>query len=436
MGPTEGKCTVARSFIILVLAACSICNYASAQTYKFSVDPAVRSGRPRINVTTDADNGVLTATVVALDKAATSVLAHFPILKIRKAARVELPAVQRDTFVEVQITTETETSATAFAWRTMLRPNDTPLMDYQGQQEMLPPHDFDAYWARAKRELAAVKMRPVVTRVPDKDTSTGLLHRVELPSVEETTIVCWYYVPRNALDDKGRAKKKCPAVLIAPGYGAEEPPIDRTTSGIITMSINPRNHGPSKSYWKAPVEHSLYNIDEPEHYYYKLAYLDCLRAAQFVFSRPEVDSKRVATEGGSQGGLFAIATAALEPRIACVASNVTAFSDYPDGFILARRGHHSHLGRILADETTASKKRASLAYTDGANMATRVKCPVQINMGGQDPVCHYICGIVVHNRLRRGVEREYNIVPDAKHQVHPEMRKHNARWLQKWLKLR
>jgi cephalosporin-C deacetylase len=262
-----------------------------------------------------------------------------------------------------------------------------------------------------------------------------LLHRVELPTVRDTTIVCWYYVPRDAFDAAGRAVKRCPAIVIMPGYGAEEPPVDRTDKGMITLSVNPRNHGPSKEFWTAPVEHMTYNLEDPENYYYKLAYLDCLRGAQFVFSRGEVDAAHVAAEGGSQGGLFALALAALEPRIACVCSNVTAFTDYPDGMMLARIGHHAGFRKRLAEASPAGgeKLRLSLQYTDGVNMAGRVRCPVQFNMGGQDPVCPYPCGIVAFNRLPPGVEKEFNIVPDAKHEVPPSMRENNMRWYRRWL---
>jgi cephalosporin-C deacetylase len=180
----------------------------------------------------------------------------------------------------------------------------------------------------------------------------------------------------------------------------------------------------------------LYNIENPQSYYYKLAYLDCLRAMQFLLSRPEVDTRRVATEGGSQGGLFAIATAALEPKVACVCSNVTAFSDYPDGMQLGTVGHHSQFRTLLAeDSTSTSLMKKSLAYTDGVNMATLVKCPVQINMGGVDPVCPYICGIVLRNRLAPGAEREYNVFPDAKHEVPGPMRQANARFYEKYLRV-
>ncbi|MFH0794466.1 MAG: acetylxylan esterase, partial [bacterium] len=309
-------------------------------------------------------------------------------------------------------------------------------------------------WDRARAELASVPLSPRIIRIPEKDTPTGLFYRVELPAVENTTIVGWYYVPRDAFDTNDKVLKKCPAIIIMPGHGAEEPPLDRTTSGIITLSLNPRNHGPSKEFWQSPVDHLLYTIADPEHYYYKLAVLDCLRGADFLFSREEVDSTRVAAEGGSQGGYFAVAVAALDHRIACAVSNVTAFSDYRDGVILGITGHHSQFRKLLwetmdqtprivvpqmiweaKENTSGTLIRKSLAYTDGANLATRVRCPIQFNMGDQDPVCNAICGVVTYNKVPDGIAKEFNLLPDTKHEVPPSMREHNWRWLKKFLRL-
>jgi cephalosporin-C deacetylase-like acetyl esterase len=148
-----------------------------------------------------------------------------------------------------------------------------------------------------------------------------------------------------------------------------------------------------------------------------------------------VQQECVATEGGSQGGYFAIATAMLEPRIRCVAANVLAFSDYPDGMALATAGHHTQFRKLLAQETTSSEMAAkSLAYTDGVNLITRVKAPVQISMGGVDPVCNYICGIVAINRIPEGVEKDFRIYPKAAHEVPEEMRAGNREWYTRWLK--
>ena len=407
---------------------------SGADGWRFSVSPAVHAGQPHIGAAMRGAAESLEVTISSLTDVTSTVLSR-RTLPAATSHTITLPEVAADTYCDLTVTTAGAKGRPVFKWRTLLRPAGRSLISYEGRSEMLPPPDFDAYWDRARAELEKVPMDASVTRVPDKDTSTGLLHRVELATVGNTRIVCWYYVPRDALDSKGSSVRKYRAIQIMPGYGAEEPPLDRTSSGYVTLSVNPRSHGPSREFWKSPGEHMMHDITEPERYYYRLAFLDCVRAAQFLFNRPEVDPSRVATEGGSQGGLFAIATAALEPRIACVCSNVTAFSDYPDGMILGLIGHHGAFRQRLADAGAAATAiRKSLAYTDGANMASRVKCPVQINMGGQDPVCNFVCGIVTYNRLPQDTEKQFNVMPEAVHEVPQQMRDWNNDWYRTWLR--
>jgi len=349
-----------------------------------------------------------------------------------------MPPVKQGSAIAVDVmTTAGSVQPPLFSWRTIDRAPGHKLIEYKGSSEFLKPADFSEFWEKARAELKAVPENARVTRVPDKDSTTGLLYKVQLDSLENTTIVGWMYVPKAAYNDTQasapRVSTKFPAIIINPGYDHETPPIDKTAEGYITFSSNPRNHGPSMAYWKAPVEQFLYNIAVPDKYYYKLADLDCLRAAQFVLARPEVEKDRVACEGSSQGGYFALATAALEPRIHCAVVDLVAFSDYGDGFLLATIGHHTAIKKFLIDNASSSTAiRRSLALTDGANLATMVKCPVEINMGGLDPVAPYVCGIAAYNRLASS-HKEYHVDPSATHDKTTAISAWGDTWLRQWL---
>jgi len=433
------KTLLCGSVAILVLSVAIVSESSQSRgAWTFEIDPAVRSGRPAVIAKATADTSQpIYACVRSLREDDRNTTIESASFTPSEEVRIEVPSdLESPTPVEIAVSMSPSMTSPTFSWRTVAPRRGQQLIQYRGKKTFPPPDDFDTYWEEAKHELDKVPITPAIERVPDKDTSTGLLHKVTLPALGATKIVCWYYVPRKAYDNDGRIVAHFPAVIIMPGYGAEEPPVDRTSSGVITLSVNPRNHGPSRDYWKAPVEHLLWNIVEPEKFYYRYAFMDCLQAARFLFTRAEVDPKRVAAEGGSQGGLFALALGALEPRIACVVSNVTAFSAFGDGMLLAERGHHTQYGKLLQDyPTSASRIRRSLAYIDGANLATRIRCPVQINMGGVDPVCNYVTGIVVYNSVPRGVPKEYNVLPMCAHAVPPEMRAWNQAWYRRWLKL-
>jgi cephalosporin-C deacetylase-like acetyl esterase len=346
------------------------------------------------------------------------------------------PEAAADRFIRFEAFLNDTEGEPIFRWTTLQRAFGNSLLNYSGDTSMGPPDDFDEFWGRAKEELAAVPMNPRVRELPSGHTETGLLYEVELDSVRGVTIVCRYTVPRKARGEEGGVTGRFPAMIVMPGYGSEQPPMDRTPSGFITMSVNPRHHGPSKRFWTSPVAHHLYMLDVAEDYYYRLAYLDCLRAAEFLFSLPEVDPTRVGAEGGSQGGLFAIALGALEPRISAVVSNVTAFSAFRESAILEATGAIGGIAeRIRPGAENAGAVTRTIRYIDGANMATRLRAPLQINMGGQDRVCHFLSGIVILHRLRADVPREYHLFPNAKHEVPAGMRQNNAEWMRKWLRL-
>lgn len=430
------NCRNSNLLIFLLIFPAILC----AGKANFVVDPVgTKATAPSVRVSAEEgeewhayfwklENSALKELITSSTQTATSVPLEF-----------RLPATEADTYVEVVVTTSTDAKTTsAFRWRSLARPKDKKLIDYKGTDQLLPPDDFDEYWERAVSELDKVTSNPRVTRVPDQDTTTGLLYRVELDSVENTTIVSWCYIPREAYaggNPDAEVVRKFPAVILIPGYNGEQKPVDRTKDGYITFSTNPRNHGPSKVYWKSPVEHQLYNITKHNDYYYKLAALDCLQAARFVFSRKEVDTKFVGTEGSSQGGYLSAATAMLEPRIACVVANVIAFTDYADGMELSTKGGFTRMRTLLQDEeSSASLINQSLSYTDGANLMSRVKSPVQITMGGMDANCPYICGIVAYNRLDKGVEKDFAVDPMTAHKVTKFMRQRTAEWQARWLK--
>lgn len=400
-----------------------------------NVQPGIEEPVPAVRLSSSAPMEDIFLRVYTINSEANRNLYSEWPLSGHSETSYSIPSVQTDTYFLVTAEKD-DLEKPLLEWTTLRRPDGVPLMDYQGLQEMLPPDDFDEYWARAKTQLSEVPMNARLIEVPDKHTETGLLYRVELDTLGDTTIVCWYTVPRAAFDAEGSVVNQFPTMVVMPGYGAEQPPMDRTPDGLITLSINPRSHGPSREFWKAPGTHLAWNIEDPENQYYKYAFMDCIRGLDFVASRAEVDVERIAAEGGSQGGLFSVALAALDDRVACVVSNVTAFANFADRQYLALVGTQNSYRNILSDpERDHAAVLRSMSLFDAVNMATRVRVPVQINMGGQDPNCPYVTGIVLYNRLPEGTEKEFNIFPDVRHAVPAEMREKNAEWVQRWLGL-
>lgn len=320
------------------------------------------------------------------------------------------------------------------AWRALYRPG-RGVLDYTGSNELQRPSDFSDYWGRTLKELAAIPMEPEIASVSDRTTATGKLYRVKLNSYGNIPIVCWYYVPLDVeIGNPAPDRKQYPAIQIMPGWGAEEPPLDRTAEGYITLSVNPRAHGPSKEFFTTPIPHHLWNIDAPETYYYRAAYMDCMRGIDFLISRPEVDARHIGVEGGSQGGAFTLAMAALDPRVAAAAANVPYLSNFPDFTRLATNGSGTTFGQLMLDPEKGERVRHTLALIDIANLAPWIQCPTLVCVGSQDRVCPPLNGIVAINRLPEGIPRKLVMDPAADHEVTPLMREANRDWFAKYLK--
>lgn len=283
--------------------------------------------------------------------------------------------------------------------------------------------DFDAFWEQALMELAEQPPVPVVEPRPDRDDARRRVYEVTLLSVGGVRVRGWLEVPR--------AEGPHPCLVRFPGYGSSMWPLGSDLQGtgedLVIFSFNPRGHGNSQDDVSgSPQDFWIRGLDRPETYYYRGAYLDCVRALDFVTARPEVDSERVAVWGGSQGGGLALATAALDPRVGlCLADipflcdwvNYFQLSDWPemDGWIAA------------APERTWAGTLETLSYFDTLNLAERVRCPVLMGVGLQDRVCPPATSFAAFNRVSGS--KTFHIYPDRAHGLDDRHWARAWRWL-------
>jgi cephalosporin-C deacetylase len=314
-------------------------------------------------------------------------------------------------------------------------PHGQALEDFGGSPGWREPADWQAYWDRARAELAAIPPDARVEEIPERASKTGRLYKVTLTSLQNVKFAAWYFVPKDVDVPAGTAPRRYPAVQMMPGYGAEEPPIDWTARGLITFSVNPRGHGPSGAYWPLPPNHLMYHLDDPAEYYYRGAFMDCLRAVQWLMGRPEVDAGRVAVEGCSQGGVLSLATAALEPRVAACSAGVPFLCDFPSGVRLASRGGMAQLrSRFEAQTPDGENVRKTLGYVDATFMAAHVRCPTLIGVGQMDRTCPPEGGVAAYHHLPPASRHRLMIVPGRDHEVMPEWRAATNTWYRTVLK--
>ncbi|MDI6784444.1 MAG: acetylxylan esterase, partial [bacterium] len=286
---------------------------------KLTFNPAAEGGQPYLIIesnpnTTDISVKSVLLTAYALDTP--EIVLETKEIPANATTKFILPNRGKKDILGIKVESLHGTDKTIIAeYRALYMPGKK-LVHYRGTKALKRPPDFKKFWDKARAQLAAVPMEPEIIPMPERESKTGKCYRVKLNSYGGIPIVCYYFVPKE-VDPlfPTPSKKKYPAIQIMPGWGAEELPNDRTAQGLITLALNPRTHGPSKQYFKTPIDqHHLWKIDEPEEYYYRQAYMDCLRGIDFLVSRPEVAQDRIGVQGGSQGGAFAIAVAALSPH--------------------------------------------------------------------------------------------------------------------------
>lgn len=250
------------------------------------------------------------------------------------------------------------------------------------------PEDFAAFWERAKAENAKIPMDPRVERAEQWCTDKVDVYYVRLQSFRKDNYVYGYVsVPKS--------KGPHPAVLYVPGAGIAKtkPSTYMAEKGVITMTLG--IHGipldmPDENYDilknGALYNYQFVNLDNRDQYYYKRVFMGCIRAIDYLFTRPEFDGERLMVSGGSQGGGLSIVTTALDPRVKYFVCFYPALCDHM-GYLYDRAGGWPHMfDRTRAYFPTAERILNS-RYYDAANFARLIRVPGFFSWGYNDLSC-------------------------------------------------
>lgn len=255
------------------------------------------------------------------------------------------------------------------------------------------PADFDKFWNDGKTALAKIPIEPRMELLPASSTAKVDVYHVSFQTVgtgisRVSRIYGILAVPKAARPDE-----KFPALLRVPGAGVRpySGQISMAEQGIITLEIGihgiPVTMPPAvyDSLREAALNrYMFYNMDDRDTYYYRRVFLSVVRANDLLTSLPQYDGRNLGVIGGSQGGILAIATAALDPRVKALAASYPAMSDMA-GYTANRAGGWPHAFRDTKMRT--KEKLETAAYYDTVNFARRLKVPGIYTWGFNDEVC-------------------------------------------------
>ena len=188
------------------------------------------------------------------------------------------------------------------------------------------------FWSATRAILNETPPDAALDDCPERSGREYRTWSVTLHSYGGQRLRGFYTAPRDR-PPSGRL----PAMLAVPGYGgAKEIPYYVAMQGFAVLTLFPRAQGESLAEWNLPAGATklTYNITDRETYYYRAAYMDCVRGVDFLAARPEVDAARIGMWSRSQGGGFTLATAALDHRIAAAVAEEPFLCNYP--------GRHRH----------------------------------------------------------------------------------------------
>jgi len=159
---------------------------------------------------------------------------------------------------------------------------------------------FDAFWDGVDADLARVPMAAELQPLPMRSTDAATTYSVRLTSVGPYRTFGYYSVPN--------VPPPVPGLLLTPRYGSvNHVPDYMDRERYAVLQVVHRGQRLADQPFAAAYPGLLtLGIDTPETYIYRSIVADCLRGAEFLLSRPEVDLTRV----GVQGDDLALITAA------------------------------------------------------------------------------------------------------------------------------
>ena len=151
--------------------------------------------------------------------------------------------------------------------------------------------DHTAYWSAVDEELAQYPAAPEVNFSPLRQTDYATVYEVKLSGMGSYRLFGFLSVPVGT--------GPFPGLYLTPRYGSVNNvphPDDRRR--YVTFQLMHRGQRLADQPFSAPYPGLLtMGIDDPAGYIYRDIVADCLRGAEFLLSRPEVDNDRVGVRG-------------------------------------------------------------------------------------------------------------------------------------------
>jgi cephalosporin-C deacetylase-like acetyl esterase len=267
--------------------------------------------------------------------------------------------------------------------------------------------DFKAFWDNSLKELAMVAPQYELTLIPEQSQLDYNTYLVKMRSFGNEPIQGYYTQPKR--------EGKHPVIVEYMGYGSQPYFPNQHWDGFARFVLSIRGQAlnqPGNRFgtW------ITYGLDSKEDYYYRGAFLDVVRALDFVCSRPEIDGDKIGVRGGSQGGALSFVAASLDQRVKAAAPEIPFLSDYRDYFAIThwpREDFERYIAGNNLPQSEWERIYNLLSYFDVKNLAQWITSPVLMGIGVQDDVCPLHTNFAVYNQVKS--EKQWLAYPQNGH---------------------
>lgn len=252
------------------------------------------------------------------------------------------------------------------------------------------PADFWNYWEEGLKELAVTDAEISMEELTDKSTDVRKIYLVTMKSVADSkggtpvTIRGYYAEPvaegkyptliHYQGTDGGSSTPWCMNANDNPGYCE----FILSTRGQMLNNREPNlaDNVYGRDEKTGKTDYYSYGWGDKKTHYYRGAYLDCVRAIDFVKSREKVDANNLYSAGGSQGGCFTYVAEGLSGAFKAIAPSITGHADFEEGMRIVNWPRANFLAAADKLGMTTEQMNEFNSYFDVMNFAEHVTCPV------------------------------------------------------------
>ena len=290
------------------------------------------------------------------------------------------------------------------------------------------PTDLSRFWEGTIEQLKKTEMRASVDESPEQCGREFKTYQVAMDSFQGRRIRSWYSAPNDPPPNG-----QFPAVLAVPGYGGTKPiPTHLVLNGFIVLTLYPRGQGESIKGWQLEYGTKLtYHLEDKDEFYYRGAYMDCIRGLAFIGSQPEVDPRRLGMWSRSQGGGFTLATASLDSRLKVAVAEEPFLCNYPVSVNITSSPYCELRDYLAQHPEQRSQALETLSYFDCLNLVDRIECPTLVDIGMKDETCPYETIIPAFDRISG--PKALHIYPELTHSPSTDFNAHAMSWLRRYL---